>query len=211
MKRTIATLTVIAAAALGAQGQTYAATNTFPVGTGTNSFSGLTFSNSAFDPDIGDSTKAQLLFTVSGVDFGGGNILFKDITLTGQGITTSLSFDDVMVTANSTFDFTAYVNLNAPVAVWNAASNTTSFTAEFRNGASALYGAQIGYRVRYATDLGENLSRPGDVNLIAVPEPSTYVAAAGLLGLFLWSARRHLFKLAGSHSASSCDSANGAA
>jgi hypothetical protein len=33
--------------------------------------------------------------------------------------------------------------------------------------------------------------------ITAIPEPSTYVAAAGLLGLFLWSARRRLFKTAG--------------
>jgi len=33
--------------------------------------------------------------------------------------------------------------------------------------------------------------------ITAIPEPSTYAAAAGLLAMFLWSARRRLFKTAG--------------
>ncbi len=209
MKKILTTLTVIAAAALGAQGQT---TNTFPVGSGTNSFSGLTFGGGTTDP-LADFTKAQLLFTVQGFDFGGsGDVNFTGITLSGQGIGTPLSFGPVSVTANSgVYTETGYVNLDTPVVVWDPALNSAAFTAEFRNGASALYGAQIFYRVQYANNFGENVLKQGNVNIVAVPEPSTYAAAAGLLALFLWSSRRHLFKLAGARSSASGSDENGAA
>jgi len=43
--------------------------------------------------------------------------------------------------------------------------------------------------------------------ITAIPEPSTYVAAAGLLAMFLWSARRRLFKTAGAQVVASGTSA----
>ena len=210
MKKILTTLTVIAAAALGAQGQT---TNTFPVGSGTNSFSGLTFAGGTSDP-LADFTKAQLLFTVQGVDFGGtGDVNFTGITLSGQGAGTGLSFGPVLVTTNSglVYTETGYTNLDTPVVVWDPALNFTAFTAEFRNGASALYGAQIFYRVQYANNFGESVLKQGNVNIVAVPEPSTYAVAAGLLALFLWSSRRHFLKLAGARSSASGPGENGAA
>jgi hypothetical protein len=211
MKKFLTTLTVIAATALGAQGQT-TNTNTFPVGQGTNSFSGLTFGGTAADP-LEDFTKARLYFRVEGFDFNGGDVNITAITLSGQGITSSLSFADVTITNNRTTfaSATAFADFDTPVAIWNPAFNTTAFTAELRNGASALYGAQIFYRLRYSNFDDENIDRAGDVNLVAVPEPSTYAAAAGLLALFLWSSRRHLFKLAGARSSASGPDENGAA
>jgi hypothetical protein len=210
MKKFLTTLTVIAATALGAQGQ-FVSTNTFPVGSGTNSFSGLTFGGAPLDPES-DYTKAKLFFRVEGFDFGSGDVNFTGITLSGQGITNFLSFGDVTITNNSTTFAvgTGSVNLDSPVAVWDATVNTAAFTAQFRNGASALYGARIGYRLFYENSEESNF-RTGNINLVAVPEPSAYAAAAGLLALFLWSSRRHLFKLAGSRSASSDAGGNGAA
>ena len=50
----------------------------------------------------------------------------------------------------------------------------------------------------------------GNLTITAVPELSTSLAAAGLVGLLLWAARRHLFKAAGSRSALSGHRGKGA-
>jgi hypothetical protein len=81
MKKIIATFTVIAATALGAQGQTVTFANS-----GSTSLSDLTFSNVAstnLTPPY-SAAKVQLRFTNLPT---GGSINVSNITLTGQGIT----------------------------------------------------------------------------------------------------------------------------
>jgi hypothetical protein len=212
MKKIIATLTVIVAAALGAQGQT---TNTFYYGK-TNSFTGMTFSpgtNQLPDGELYD--QARLIFRSTNVVYNGGNILISGITLSGDGITGTLSgFGDVVLTNNSATVFrpSTFVPLTTEIGTWYPANNSAGFSIEFRNGAIAPQSqAQLFYRLTYANETGDQLNTSfGNVGLVAVPEPSTYLAAAGMLGLCLWSARRRLFKFSGVRSTSSGDSANSA-
>jgi hypothetical protein len=221
MKKILTTLTVIAATALGAQGQT---TNTFPAGTGANSFTGLTFNT--FSGNLpGDElyTRARLLLGVTGGDFSAGfpaNITISSITLSGQGIATTLSgFSDVNVFNNlsNPADATLYaqstaVNLNTNVVTWSSATSAVNFTAQASFGGNLPVGAKLFYAVQYMNTNGAQLNTAfGNVDLVAVPEPSTYVAAVGLLGLCLWSARRQLFKFAGARSSASGPGENGAA
>jgi hypothetical protein len=214
MKKILTTLTVIAATALGAQGQ-FTNTN-YISGTGTTPLSGLGFTGGTADPNL-DFSKAQLLFRVQGFNFASTNssIVLSGITLTGQGITGSFSFDPVTITSNSLTSYgfsTTFQDFNTNVAIWDPALNSAAFTVEFKNGASAQsFGPQLFYRLRYSNEDGENINRDGGVNIVAVPEPSAYAAAAGLLALFLWSSRRHLFKLAGARSSASGSGENGAA
>jgi hypothetical protein len=219
MKKIIATLTVIVAAALGAHGQT---TNTFPAGVGPISFTGLTY-DAATNALAGGTnyTDAVLLFGVRGATnmaIPTKGLQISGISLSGQGITGSLSFDDVYLFTTATAgNFNTYtastsVDLTTPIGTWYSVSNTVNFTVSGYGGGGMPAGTSLFYALRYTDAGGSNLNTVGqNINLVAVPEPSTYVAAAGLLGLCLWSARRQLFKLAGSRSTSSGDSANGAA
>jgi len=198
MKKIIATLTVIVAAALGAQGQT---TN-FYYGN-TTTLTGMTFSpgtNNLPDGELYD--QARLLFRSTNVVYNGGSIRISGITLSGDGITGTLTgFGNVTLTANK------------DLGTWYPANNLAGFTVEFLGGAIApVSTAQLAYRVTYANIDGSQVNTSfGNIGITAVPEPSTYVAAVGLLGLCLWSARRQLFKLAGSRSTSSGTGSNGAA
>jgi hypothetical protein len=226
MKKILTTLTVIAAAALGAQGQT---TTNFPAGPNTTTtFSGLTFTpgtNSLASPPY---TRARLLFGVTGMTGGSdapptfGGIFINQITFSGQGLSGSVSPTPTSfsITRNLTdpsdglgggYSYTDFVALSPTVESWLPAGNLTGFTAQVYGSASMPVGSRIYYGLQYA-DNGNNLNTSfGNVIITPVPEPSTYAAAAGLLALFLWSSRRHLFKLAGARSSASGSGENGAA
>ena len=210
MKKIIATLTVIVAAALGAQGQT---TN-FYYGN-TTTLTGMTFSpgtNNLPDGELYD--QARLLFRSTNVVYNGGSIRISGITLSGDGITGTLTgFGNVTLTANNANFSSSYQPLTTDLGTWYPANNLAGFTVEFLGGAIApVSTAQLAYRVTYANaDATQVNTSFGNIGITAVPEPSTYVAAVGLLGLCLWSARRQLFKLAGSRSTSSGAGSNGAA
>jgi hypothetical protein len=218
MKKILTTLTVIATAALGAQGQT---TTNFPAPAGPGSFTGMTF-NAATNVIEGGTnyTDAILLFGVRGatnmsVPLNG--VLISGITLSGQGILGTLAFNDIALYNTATlsnynsYTASAPVDLNTPVATWLSVSNTVNFTVSAFGGASMPVGTSIFYAVRYSDAGGANLNTVGqNISITAVPEPSAYAAAAGLLALFLWSSRRRLFKAAaGSRSALSGHSGNG--
>ena len=227
MKKILTTLTVIAATALGAQGQT---TYTFPAGSSTNSFTGLTFDTFTTNlPGNIPYEQAQLLFGVTGIDFGEentGSVRFTSIRLSGQGITTTLpGFGAVTIVGGGKGDLnfnpasantyqgpSTAANLNSSLITWDSSSSVLNFTAQIRNGATASPGARLYYALQYTSAGGNQLNTAfGNSVIVAVPEPSTYVAAAGLLGLFLWSSRRHFLKLAGARSSASGPGENGAA
>jgi hypothetical protein len=219
MKRTIATLTVIVAAALGAQGQT---TINFPI-TGTYSFTGLTFTEASANLTVPgeEFNRARLLVGVSGVPT---NVIitFSGFKLAGQGITSTLDYGgtvtrdglDNMVDTTPPYDISEFngrgaLALNTGITSWNSTNNIASFNISVDGTLPA--GAQIYYAVQYSYFSNQLNTAFGNVNLVAVPEPSAYAAAAGLLALFLWSSRRHLFKLAGARSSASGSGENGAA
>ena len=219
MKKILTTLTVIAATALGAQGQT---TNTFPAGAGPNSFTGMTFNTFSGNlPANENYTQAQLLFGVTGATnfrLPSRGILIEGITLSGQGITGSLALADTAIFANSTagnantYVSTEPINLSTPIVTWSSATNVANFTVSTFGGAGIPVGARLYYAVQYTSANGGQLNTAfQNIDLVAVPEPSTYFAAAGLLGLCLWSARRQLFKLAGLRCTPSSSGSNGAA
>jgi hypothetical protein len=207
MKKIIATFTVIAATALGAQGQTN--TVTF-ANSGSTSLSDLTFSNVAstnLTPPY-SAAKVQLRFTNLPT---GGSINVSNITLTGQGITApgGLTFPLLSISNINTWT-SVEQTLDEVISSWSSSNNKVSFDIGISG--SLPFDSQARYRIVYFSqiDTEQTLVAQGNLNLVAVPEPSTYLmTAAGLLGLFLWSARRRLFKLAGARCAAA--SGNGAA
>jgi len=225
MKKIITTLVIVAAAAVGAQGQT-----TFPV-SGTNAFSNLTFSANSTNAVTGGYIRARLLFGISGFNLDAEEALvrFRVVTLSGQGLTgdqvlasgTPATFDSAGAAA---WDYnneatwartttTTFTNVsNPPVTDWSSTNNRANFQVQMVNGAFANPGAQIFYAVSYIDSGGFQFNTGfGNVTLTAVPEPSAYAAAAGLLALCLWSSRRQLVKLIGARSSASGPGENGAA
>jgi hypothetical protein len=70
-----------------------------------------------------------------------------------------------------------------------------SFT--FSNAQFAANGSNIGSYFTFGTGFpGQSITNlgGGTFTITAIPEPSTYVAAAGLLAMFLWPVRRRLIK-----------------
>ncbi len=205
MKKIIATFTVIAATALGAQGQTVTFANS-----GSTSLSDLTFSNysstNIFPPY--SAAKVQLRFTNLPT---GGSINVSNITLTGQGITAPGGLTFPLLSISNINRWTSVEQtLDEVISSWSSSNNKVSFDIGISG--ELPFDSQARYRIVYFAEIDpeQSLVAEGNLNLVAVPEPSTYLmTAAGLLGLFLWSARRRLFKLAGARCAAA--SANGEA
>ncbi len=206
MKKILTTLTVIAATALGAQGTTVEIPNS-----GSSSLTNLTVVTATFTPPAGQPyTQARLIFSASSLP-SGVSITFSGISLLGDGISSSLSYSDVTVNSTGPF-FSGFQNLNSNVTTLTTDDSRISFNVQI-NGGSLNNGSSIAYNLQYADATGftQVATSAGNVSIVAVPEPSAYAAAAGLLALFLWSSRRHLFKLAGARSSASGNGENGAA
>ena len=204
MKKIIATFTVIAATALGAQGK--ANTVTF-ANSGSTSLSDLTFINISSDnlnPPY-SAAKVQLRFADLPT---GGSINVSNIKLTGQGITAPGGLIFPLLSMSNINTWTSVEQtLDEVISSWSSSNNKVSFDIGISG--SLPLDSQARYRIVYFSqdDLEQTLVAQGNLNLVAVPEPSTYLmTAAGLLGLFLWSARRHLFKLAGARCAAASGS-----
>lgn len=218
MKKILLTSVLVVAAVISvhAQGTVY-----FP-NTGSTNFTGLSFNTFSGNlPGDIQYTQAKLYIGTVGFNYGSGPVNLSSFTLSGQGITGTASLTgNLFVGANLTsttnlfsggWSQTGAINLDTPLTTWNSSTSLAAFSYN-TVGAVAPPGAQILYAVQYADSGGTQINSAfGNINLVAVPEPSTYVAAAGLLGLCLWSARRQLFKLAGFRSTSSGAGSNGAA
>lgn len=134
-------------------------------------------------------SQVQVRFNFSGLnpDPLPSSFQITNISLKGDGITTSLSFSDITITGNGT-TATAYVNLNTTLTDVFLANNLVSF--DLPGGNVITDGALISLAVRYAS------SAPDFNNVItsstgpifdaqastAVPEPGTWAAAALLAG-----------------------------
>jgi autotransporter-associated beta strand protein len=129
------------------------------------------------------------------------------ITLSGGTITRAAGvseiFGNLNLTSNSTLDF--------GTGAIGALSFGTYTESALLTVANFLPGNKLQFATGFNTSLlptGGNLSNEnfsfsngfttgtedGYFTITAIPEPSTYVAAAGLLALFLWPARRRLLK-----------------
>jgi hypothetical protein len=210
MKKIIATLTVIVAAALGAQGQTYE----IPL-SGSVNLTNLTFQTATATPAT-NYNRARLLFGISSLP-DGVTVTISGIRLFGQGITDTNGLAITTTTVNAAIDpldpvytFTPLAFLNTTVGSYNSTNNRVNFTVTI-NGGSLNYLTDLQYGLQYYQSSLNTTTTFGTASLVAVPEPSAYVAAAGLVALCLWSARRRLFKAAVASSTLSGDSVNGAA
>jgi autotransporter-associated beta strand protein len=145
-----------------------------------------------------DSSVKLLLSTSNQVGSSGG----QTVTLSGGTIQRASGVSEVFGNLNITaasflnfgsgtegnLQFQSYQNTgSALVAVQNFfAGNTLQF-------ASSTFNA--GNLSQFTFDNGYTTSIQGSYfTITAIPEPSTYLAAAGLLAMFLWPARRRLIK-----------------
>lgn len=202
MRNFFAALSLVLATVVGAGAQT----NFNP--TGLNSFTNLTFSNATTSPPS-PYTAARLLFGVTGFTFPApgseGKLLIGAITLSGDGLTNNTELRSTLELSGNLsdpLDFDQYtptdpVEFSTSVSTWNSANSLANFSSFTQPGVFASPGARIYYAIAYGSSgSGTVNTTSGNIVITAVPEPSTYFAAAGLLALFLWSARRHLFKSA---------------
>jgi autotransporter-associated beta strand protein len=185
----------------GASANTYGGLTTVSAGVlnlnkaaGVNAIAGnLTVGNGTSDISV------KLLLSASNQVASGGG---QTVTLSGGTIARASGVSEVFGNLNITaasflnfgsgtegnLQFQSYQNTgSALVAVQSFfAGNTLQF-------ASATFNASN--LSQFSFDNGYTTSVQGDYfTITAIPEPSTYVAAAGLLALFLWPARRRLIK-----------------
>ena len=139
-----------------------------------------------------DNVASTSAVTLSGgtITRGSGvNEVFGNLNLTtgsfldfGTGTTGNLTFGTYQ---NNTTP-SALLTLNNFIPGNSFTFSSTSFSAGSINSYFAF--GQDGFQ-------GYSLSNTGSTfTITAIPEPSTYVAAAGLLALFLWPSRRRLIK-----------------
>jgi autotransporter-associated beta strand protein len=183
---------------------TYSGATTVSAGTlELNSTSGQALGSTA---SISVASGATLLIASSNQINDSANVTLSGGTITrGSGV--SEVFGSLNLLSNSTLDFGGggTGNLNFGTYEENAAPRAlltinnflpdTSFTfsnALFQADGSNLgsyFSFGTGYVNSFITDNGGNT-----FTITAIPEPSTYAAAAGLLGLMLWPSRKRLIR-----------------
>lgn len=110
---------------------------------------------------------------------------------------TTGSFLDFGTGSTGSMTFGTYEENATPSALLTINNFLPGNSFTFSNAQFAANGSNIGsyftfgtgFEGRQITDLGG-----GSFTITAIPEPSTYLAAAGLLALFLWPVRRRLIK-----------------
>ena len=148
---------------------------------------------------------AVLLLSASNqVDSGATDV----VTLSGGTIRrasgVSEVFGDLNVTANSFLDFSGgtggtieFSGLDytpSALAALQLVNFTQGNTLIIRNTSNWASEINSGFTFGGTGGFGGSTFSDGTFTITAIPEPSTYVAAAGLLALFLWPVRRRLFK-----------------
>jgi hypothetical protein len=132
-------------------------------------------------------TQARLRFTFSNLNPSPLSQSFQitNISLTGPGITGSLNFSGITITANGALN-TAYANLTTSLLAANFSGSTVSFSLPGNViNDSASFTVQIRYSSADPLD-GNNLNSSfltyQAQNVAPIPEPGTWAAAALLVG-----------------------------
>jgi hypothetical protein len=134
-------------------------------------------------PNIDPFTRARVRFTFSSLNPTSFNI--TGISLSGPGISSSLSFSNLDVTADGNYT-TSYVNLNSSVDPLDFSTSTTvSFSMP--GGGVINDGASFSVFVTYSSVDGDQVGTSDPVVFSAqsaapIPEPGTWAAAALLAG-----------------------------
>jgi autotransporter-associated beta strand protein len=200
---------VLSSVISGAGGLTKTGSGTLTLsGSSANSYSGLTTvsagtlnlnksSGNAIAGNLTVSSGATLLLSASDQVFSSGG---RTVTLSGGTITRASGVSEVFgslnITAASFLDFGSGTAGNLQFGTYAPSSLIT--VQNFFQGNTLRFATQLTSEqltTNFSFDNGFTTNWNGSTfTITAIPEPSTYVAAAGLLALFLWPARRRLLK-----------------
>jgi hypothetical protein len=141
--------------------------------TGSFSFTDLTLQFTSSER-IGESasiplyTDARLMFKVSELP-NGVTVSVSNIALSGDGITSTLSFPDVTLTSTDEVT-TELLDLDTPISSYFSTNNRVSFDIEI-DGGSLPDETVLSYTLQYRKKDDSNITTPsGDVTLVAASE-----------------------------------------
>ena len=113
---------------------------------------------------------------------------FGNLTISGAS---TLDFGSGAATAG-TLQFQTYSNSGSSrvtVSNFSVGNKLQFLSSNFNSGNLAQFAFSNGYTTSIETSMDKDY-----FTITAIPEPSTYAAASGLLAMFLWPVRRRLIK-----------------